>query len=90
MTLLKVKQGDCQSILHNLLVFYYSYMCLEALHLNIFMIQTFCTVMQLFKGSYFSVGAASSHFRPNSAFAQTQTVQRTYFIVMSSVSPASR
>ena len=49
-------------MLHNLLVFYYSYMCLEALHLNIFMIQTFCTVMQLFKGSYFSVGAASSRF----------------------------
>ena len=56
-------------------------MCLEALHLNIFMIQTFCTVMHLFKGSCFSVGAASSHFRPNSAFAQTQTVQCTYFIV---------
>ena len=54
MTLLKVKQGHFEtaiSILHNLLVFYYSYMCLEALHLNIFMIQTFCTVMQLFKGS---------------------------------------
>ena len=65
MTLLKVKQGHFEpaiSILHNLLVFYYSYMCLEALHLNIFTIQTFCTVMHLFKGSCFSVGAASSHF----------------------------
>ena len=30
--------------------------------LNIFMIQTLCTVMQLFKGSYFSMDAASRHF----------------------------
>ena len=30
--------------------------------LNIFMIQTLCIVMQLFKGSYFSVDAASRHF----------------------------
>ena len=37
--------------------------------LNIFMIQTLCTVMQLFKGSYFSVDAISRHFWPNSAIA---------------------
>ena len=30
--------------------------------LNIFMIQMLCTVMQLFKGSYFGVDAASRHF----------------------------
>ena len=30
--------------------------------LNIFMIQTLCTVMQLFKGSYFSVDAISRLF----------------------------
>ena len=30
--------------------------------LNIFMIQTLCTVVQLFKGSYFSMDAASRHF----------------------------
>ena len=30
--------------------------------LNIFMIQTLCTVIQLFKGSYFSVYATSRHF----------------------------
>ena len=33
------------------------------------MIQTLSTVMQLFKGSYFSVGATSKHFWPNSAIA---------------------
>ena len=37
--------------------------------LNIFMIQMLCTVMQLFKGSYFSVDATSRHFWPNSAIA---------------------
>ena len=37
--------------------------------LNIFMIQTLCTVMQLFKGSCFSVDAISRHFWPNSAIA---------------------
>ena len=37
--------------------------------LNIFMIQTLCTVRQLFKGSYFSVDAISRHFWPNSAIA---------------------
>ena len=31
------------------------------------MIQTLSTVMQLFKGSYFSVEATSRHFWPNSA-----------------------
>ena len=53
--------------------------------LNIFMIQTLCTVMQLFKGSYFSVDAASRHFWPNSAIANGTT-----HVFMSSVSPASR
>ena len=52
--------------------------------LNIFMIQTLCTVMQLFKGSYFSVDAASRHFWPNSAIANGTT-----HVFMSSVSPAS-
>ena len=33
------------------------------------MIQTLRTVMQLFKGSYVSVGAASRHFWPNLAIA---------------------
>ena len=41
---------------------YYGYKCLEALHLHILMIQTLYIVMQVFKGSYFSVGAASRHF----------------------------
>ena len=31
------------------------------------MIQMLITVMELFKGPYFSVGAASRHFWPNSA-----------------------
>ena len=65
MTLLKVKQGHFETvilILHDLFVFYYGYRCLEVLHLNIFMIQTLCTVTQPFKGSYFSVDAASRHF----------------------------
>ena len=53
--------------------------------LNIFMIQTLCTVMQLFKGSYFSVDAASRHFWPNSAIANGTT-----HVFMSSVSRASR
>ena len=58
MTLLKVKLGHFETamlILHNLFVFYYSSKrCV------------FCTVMQLFNGSYFSVGvgvgATLSHF----------------------------
>ena len=37
----------------------------RSITLNIFMIQTLCTVMQLFKGSYFSVDAASRRFWPN-------------------------
>ena len=41
--------------------------------LNIVMIQTLCTVMQLFKGSYFSVDAASRHFWPNSAIVNGTT-----------------
>ena len=40
---------------------------------KIFIIQTLSTVMQLFKGSYFSVGAASRHFWPNSAIANSTT-----------------
>ena len=56
MTLLKVKLGHLETamlILHNFFVFYYSNKrCV------------FCTVMQLFNGSYFSVGvgAALSRF----------------------------
>ena len=51
--------------------------------LNILMIQTLCTVIQLFKGSYFSVDAAASrHFWPNSAIGTTH-------VSMSSVSPAT-
>ena len=64
MTLLKVKQGQIETailILHNFFVFYYGYKCLEALHLHILMIQMLYIVMQVFKGSYFSVGAASRH-----------------------------
>ena len=41
------------------------------------MIQTLNTVMQLFKGSNFSMRAASRHFWPNSAIA----IQRMYFII---------
>ena len=33
------------------------------------MIEALSTVMELFKGPYFSVGAASRHFWPNSANA---------------------
>ena len=33
------------------------------------MIQTLCSMMQLLKGSYSSVGAASRHFWPNSGTA---------------------
>ena len=75
----EVKQGHFETavlILHNFFVFNYGYSCLEALHLHIFMIQTLCSVMQLFKSSYFSVGAASRHFWPNSAIANgTKHVQ---------------
>ena len=56
----------------------------RSITLYIFMIQTLCTVMQLFKGSYFSVDAASRHFWPNSAIANGTT-----HVFMSSVSPAS-
>ena len=63
MTLLKVKQAKFETVILILhIVFYYRYKCLEALHLHILMIQTLYIVMQLFKGSYFSVGAASRHF----------------------------
>ena len=37
------------------------------------MIQTLNTVMQLFKGSNFSMRAASRHFWPNSAMANGTT-----------------
>ena len=40
---------------------------------KIFIIQTLSTVMLLFKGSYFSVDAASRHFWPNSAIANSTT-----------------
>ena len=84
----KRRQGHFETailILHNFFVFYYGYRCLEALHFkNIFMIQTLCTVMQLFNGSYFSVDAASGHFWPNSAIANGTT-----HVFMSSVSRAS-
>ena len=50
--------------------------------LHIFMIQTLCAVMQLFKGSYFSMDAASRHFWPNSAIGTTH-------VSMSSVSPTT-
>ena len=45
----------------------------RSITLNIVMIQTLCTVMQLFKGSYFSVDAASRHFWPNSAIVNGTT-----------------
>ena len=40
--------------------------------------QTLSTVMQLFKGLYLGVGAAS---RQSDLIRPTQTVQRTYFII---------
>ena len=57
----------------------------RSITLNIFMIQMPCTVMQLFKGSYLILDAASRHFWPNSAI-----VNGTMHVFMSSVSPASR
>ena len=57
----------------------------RSIRLSIFMIQTLCTVMQLFKVSYFSVDAASRHFWPNSVIANGTT-----HVFMSSVSPALR
>ena len=66
MALLKVEQGHFETailILHNFFAFYYGYRCFfGGITLNIFMIQTLCTEMQLFKGSYFSVDVASRHF----------------------------
>ena len=62
MALLKVEQGHFETailILHRLLL---RLQVFGRITLNIFMIQTLCTVMQLFKGSYFSVDAASEHF----------------------------
>ena len=60
MTLLKVEQGHFFRLLLRFQVF-------GNIILNIFMIQTLCTVMQLFKGSYFSVDAILRHFWPNLA-----------------------
>ena len=37
------------------------------------MIQMLITVMELFKGPYFRVGAASRHFWPNSAIVNGRT-----------------
>ena len=42
-----------------------------------FMIQTLSTVMQLFKGSFFSMGAASRR----DLIRLSRTVQHTYFII---------
>ena len=66
MTLLK-EQGHFEAalfILHIFFVFYYGYRCRCRWYiiLNIFMIQTLCIVMQLFKGSYFNVDATARHF----------------------------
>ena len=47
------------------------------------MIQTLSTVMQLFKGSYFSVAAGSRHLWSNSAIANGTTY-------VNYVSPASK
>ena len=59
---LKVKQGHFETailVFHNF--FYFGLRCLEAKQLNILMTQTLSTVMQLFKGSYFSVASGSRH-----------------------------
>ena len=56
----------------------------RSITINFFMIQTLCTVMRLFKVSYFSVDA-SKHFWPNSAIANGTT-----HVFMSSVSRGSR
>ena len=74
MTLLKVEQGHFETailILHNFFVFLLRLQVFGNIVLNIFMIQMLCTVMQLFKGSYFSLGATSRHFWPNSAIANS-------------------
>ena len=64
--LASIEQGHLETailILHNFFVFYYgSVQVFGSITLKIFMIQTQCTVVQLFKGSYFSVDAASRHF----------------------------
>ena len=65
MALLKVEQGHFEtaiSILHNFFRLLLRLKVFGNVILNIFMIQTPCTVMQLFKGSYFSVDAISRHF----------------------------
>ena len=56
MTLLKVEQGHFFRLLLRFQVF-------GNIILNIFMIQTLCTVMQLFEGPNFSVDATSRHHR---------------------------
>ena len=73
---LKVKQGHFETailVLHNFVIFYYGWRCLEAEHLNIFIIQTRSSVMQLFEGSYFSVASGWRHLRPNSAIVNGPT-----------------
>lgn len=52
------------------------------------MIQILSTVMQLFKGSRFSMGAASRHLWPISVMRLM--VQRMYFIAYEFCSPPSR
>ena len=39
------------------------------------MAASLCTVVQLFKGSYFSVDTASRHFWPNSAIANDENAR---------------
>ena len=86
MASLKVEQGHFETailILHNFFVFFYGYRFLGSIALDIFMIQALCAVMQLFKGSYFSVDAASRHFWPDSAIAngalQGTVLKNIYF-----------
>ena len=88
MPLLKVEQGHCETAILVLQNFFRLLLWLQVFRsttLNIFMIQMPCTVMQLFKGSYFIVDAASRHFWLNLAI-----VNGTMHVFMCSVSPASR
>ena len=78
MVLPKVKQGHFETtmlILHIIFHLLLRVQVFGSITLNIFMIQMLCTVMQLFKGSYFSVDAASGHFWPNSAIANGISVK---------------
>ena len=49
------------------------------------MIQTVSTVMQLFKGSYFSVAAGLRHLWPNSAIASRTTYVKMFHLLQSEV-----